>query len=61
MHLGGNRRLGAPDEQSAINDNLREYILFFYAMLRRIKCCERVRYICLSSQDEKKNKQESVN
>ena len=26
MHLGGNRRLGAPNERSAINDNLREYI-----------------------------------
>ena len=57
MHLGGNRRLGAPNERSAVNDNLREYISFFYAMLRRVKCCERVRYVFL----RRKKKQESVN
>ena len=57
MHLGGNRRLGAPNERSAVNDNLREYISFFYAMLRRVKCCERVRYVFL----HRKKKQESVN
>ena len=57
MHLGGNRRLGAPNERSAVNDYLREYILFFYAMLRRIKCCERVRYVFLL----RTKKQESVN
>ena len=56
MHLGGNRRLGAPDERSAINDNLREYILFFYAMLRRIKCCERVRYVFLHRTKKKKTR-----
>ena len=57
MHLGGNRRLGAPNERSAVNDNLREYISFFYAMLRQVKCCERVRYVFL----HRKKKQESVN
>ena len=57
MHLGGNRRLGAPNERSAVNDDLREYISFFYAMLRRIKCCERVRYVFL----HRTKKQESVN
>ena len=57
MHLGGNRRLGAPNERSAVNDHLREYILFFYSMLRRIKCCELVRYVFL----HRTKKQESVN
>ena len=57
MHLGGNRRLGAPNERSAVNDDLREYIWFFYAMLRRIKCCELVRYVFL----HRTKKQESVN
>ena len=57
MHLGGNRRLGAPNERSAVSDYLLEYILFFYAMLRRIKCCERVRYVFL----HRTKKQESVN
>ena len=31
MHLGGNRRLGAPDERSAINHNLCEDISLRYA------------------------------
>ena len=57
MHLGGNRRLGAPNERSAVNDDLREYIWFFYAMLRRIKCSELVRYAFL----HRTKKQESVN
>ena len=50
MHLGRNRRLGAPDERSAINHNLCEDISLRYAKTNQaLKTCT----ISRSSQDEK--------
>ena len=56
MHLGGNRRLGAPNERSAINDNLREYIsLILLRYAKNESSAVNVHDMSFSTERENKN------